>query len=242
MSPPAPVLLMMSLITLGEKEESKGGENEESRGNVREKAGKEKKDGRRKSVQQKEGYLNDRFMLDLGKEIGVDYRHFGIYLGLDVCSINAISRDESMVADCAFCVIKAWVRTCKKPDLVKVHDNLHQALSKIGREDLADLVRRGLLYTGDTRTTQSYYLYFLERRLSEQIRQMEARIRDLSEQLKRAENEKKICESKSKEEIRRLTEKANSLQENAKLLQQNNNDQHKGQPNKGNEFHVQLRL
>ena len=37
-----------------ENEESRGGENKESRGNVREKAGKKKKDGKRKSVQQKE--------------------------------------------------------------------------------------------------------------------------------------------------------------------------------------------
>ena len=34
-----------------ENEESRGGENEESNGNVREKAGKKKKDGKRKNVQ-----------------------------------------------------------------------------------------------------------------------------------------------------------------------------------------------
>ena len=37
-----------------ENEESRGGENKENRGNVREKAGKKKKDVKRKSVQQKE--------------------------------------------------------------------------------------------------------------------------------------------------------------------------------------------
>ena len=37
-----------------ENEENRGGENKESRGNVREKAGKKKKDGKRKNVQQKE--------------------------------------------------------------------------------------------------------------------------------------------------------------------------------------------
>ena len=47
----------MSLMTTrqGENEESRGGENEESRGNVRETAGKKKKNGMRQSVQQKEG-------------------------------------------------------------------------------------------------------------------------------------------------------------------------------------------
>ena len=39
----------------GEKEESRDSVNEESRGSVREKAGKKKKDGKRKRVQQKEG-------------------------------------------------------------------------------------------------------------------------------------------------------------------------------------------
>ena len=37
-----------------ENEESRGGENKESRGNVREKAGKKKKEGKRKNVQKKE--------------------------------------------------------------------------------------------------------------------------------------------------------------------------------------------
>ena len=37
-----------------ENEENRGGENKESSGNVREKAGKKKKDGKRKNVQQKE--------------------------------------------------------------------------------------------------------------------------------------------------------------------------------------------
>ena len=38
----------------GENEENRGGENKESSGNVKEKAGKKKKDGKRKNVQQKE--------------------------------------------------------------------------------------------------------------------------------------------------------------------------------------------
>ena len=38
----------------GENEENRGGENKESSGNMREKAGKKKKDGKRKNVQQKE--------------------------------------------------------------------------------------------------------------------------------------------------------------------------------------------
>ena len=38
----------------GDNVENRGGENKESRGNVREKAGKKKKDGKRKNVQQKE--------------------------------------------------------------------------------------------------------------------------------------------------------------------------------------------
>ena len=38
----------------GENEDSRGSENEESSGNMREKAGKKKKDGKRKNVQQKE--------------------------------------------------------------------------------------------------------------------------------------------------------------------------------------------
>ena len=54
--------MILMMTGQGEKEESRGGENEESRngvneesrGNVREKAGKKKKDVKRKSVQQKE--------------------------------------------------------------------------------------------------------------------------------------------------------------------------------------------
>ena len=46
-------MLLCTAIS-GETEESRGGENKESSGNVREKAGKKKKDGKRKNVQQKE--------------------------------------------------------------------------------------------------------------------------------------------------------------------------------------------
>ena len=50
-------LKQMVLMMTGhsKNEESRGGENEESRGNVRETAGKKKKDGWRQSVQQKRG-------------------------------------------------------------------------------------------------------------------------------------------------------------------------------------------
>ena len=45
--------MILMMTGQGEKEESRGGENKESSGNVREKAGK-KKDGKRRSMQQKE--------------------------------------------------------------------------------------------------------------------------------------------------------------------------------------------
>ena len=58
----------------GETEESRGGENEESRGNVREKAGKKKKDDRRQSMQQKKGKRVSGEVVPDGKTVKVDDR------------------------------------------------------------------------------------------------------------------------------------------------------------------------
>ena len=66
----------------GETEESRGGEteeNKESSGNVREKAGKKKKDDRRQRMQQKRGKRVSGEGLPGGKTIKVDDMRDGAY-------------------------------------------------------------------------------------------------------------------------------------------------------------------
>ena len=80
-------------------------------------------------------------MLRLAQRIGDDHRHFGIYLGLELYTIEAIKANNSDVVDRAFEVLKAWTYTCKKPNSVTAYNTLSGAFSQLKREDLVDFVR-----------------------------------------------------------------------------------------------------
>ena len=83
------------------------------------------------------------FMMRLAQQICTDYRHFGIYLGLETYTIEAIKADNNKVVDQAFEVVKTWAYTCGKSGSVTAYKTLGGALSKLGREDLVDFVRLG---------------------------------------------------------------------------------------------------
>ena len=87
--------------------------------------------------------MNNIFMLRLAQRICTDYRHFGIYLGLETYTIDEIAADNSKVVDRAFLVVQTWKYTYRKPGSVTAYKTLSGALSELKREDLVDFVRSG---------------------------------------------------------------------------------------------------
>ena len=82
-------------------------------------------------------------MLRLAQRICSDFHHFGIFLGLELYTIEAITADNNKVVDRAFEIVKTWRYACKKPGLVTEYYKLRDALSGIGRNDLVEFVRLG---------------------------------------------------------------------------------------------------
>ena len=82
-------------------------------------------------------------MLRLAQRICTNYYHFGIFLGLELYTIEAITADNYKVVDRAFEVMKTWAYTCEKRGSVTAYNTLRGALSEIKRKDLAECVRLG---------------------------------------------------------------------------------------------------
>ena len=82
-------------------------------------------------------------MLRLAQRISSEYRHLGIFLGLELHTIASIKANNDNVIDCAFEVVKHWMFACEKPSSVTAYNQLTKALLELGRGDLVDFVCLG---------------------------------------------------------------------------------------------------
>ena len=76
-------------------------------------------------------------------KLGDEFRHIGIFLGIESHYIDAIEADNGKTVDRAFEVLKRWMYALEEPSSIKSYKELCDALKDLGRNDLTDYVREG---------------------------------------------------------------------------------------------------
>ena len=79
----------------------------------------------------------------LAKEIGLNNLEFGLYLGLDLATIQLKKAEYSTMTEGTFEILSLWRQRTGRSESVKTYMELIQALTDLERQDLTELVLSG---------------------------------------------------------------------------------------------------
>ena len=80
----------------------------------------------------------------LAKQICEEYRDLGVSLNVPTCVINEIEADNrGSVANTALKILEKWMKADKRQDMYEMYNELLDALSSFGRNDLVLFVKAG---------------------------------------------------------------------------------------------------